>query len=81
MQWGFSPYNAGTGLVSIELPLSSSEIVLVCSQQIARNSTDQNGTQQILFVSFAETAISFRVVNTEASTDTAISFYWFGLFK
>ena len=80
-QWGYSPYNAEDGLVSIALQLSSSEIISVCSQQIARSATDKNGTQQVLFVSFDETTINFRIVNTEASTDTAISFYWFGLFK
>lgn len=80
-QWGFSPYNAGPGLVSIELPLSSSEIISVCSQQIAQSATDKNGSQQVLFVSFDETSINFRIVNTEATTDTAVSFYWFGLFK
>ena len=80
-QWGYSPYNAEKGLVSIALQLSSSEIISICSQQIARSATDKNGTQQVLFVSFDETSINFRVVNTEAATDTAISFYWFGLFK
>lgn len=53
----------------------------MCSQQIARSSTDKNGTQQILFISFSETVIVFRVVNTEATSDTAMAFYWLGLFK